>query len=136
MPTSSRRPIVNKRDAVDLFSDQAARFDGGPRSDTAMLEQARNRAARALDDLAGSATDCGPGAAGHHVPARHQARAPDDPGLGVTAVDHTDAAGLAQRQRHFREGLPQGRYRDDDSRLIELYFREIAADANAGAARP
>ncbi len=35
----------------------------------------------------------------------NQARAPDDPGLGVTPADHTDSAALAQRQRHIREGL-------------------------------
>ena len=36
---------------------------------------------------------------------RHEARAPDDKTLGVTPADHTDAAALAQRQRHIREGL-------------------------------
>ena len=32
--------------------------------------------------------------------------------------------------------MSQGRYRDDYARLIELYFREIAADAADRGARP
>ena len=32
--------------------------------------------------------------------------------------------------------MSQGQYRDDYARLIELYFREIAADAGDQGARP
>ncbi len=32
--------------------------------------------------------------------------------------------------------MSQGQYRDDYARLIELYFREIAADASDGGAQP
>ena len=86
------------------MSAQARRLDGGPHPDAAKLAQARDRAARALDKLA-AALEHVPAAAGRDVPARDQGRAPDDPALGVTPADHTEAAALAQRQRHIREEL-------------------------------
>ncbi len=60
---------------------------------------------RELDKLA-AATDRVPVAAGREGTAQNEALpAADDPALGVTPADQTDATALAQRQRHIREGL-------------------------------
>jgi hypothetical protein len=103
-------PVENKGEAAHLvataavLSDQAARLDSGPRPDAAALAMARERAARALERLA-AATDPAPATADHGTADRKEARAFDDPALGVTPAEEADAAKLAERQRHIREAV-------------------------------
>ena len=106
----ARLAVENKREAAQAvvaaaeLSEQAARFDGGPHHDAAKLAAARERAARALDKLAAS-LDGVPAAKGRGDQTHNEVRAIDDPALGVTPADQVEAAVLAQRQRHIREGL-------------------------------
>jgi hypothetical protein len=109
----ARLPVDNKGEAARavaaaaLLSDQAASLDAGPQPDSATAGKARDRAAQALERLA-AATEQVANAPGRDAPASgHEAPAPDDPALGVTPADRTDAAALARRQRHIREELQE-----------------------------
>ena len=99
----------------------------------------RRACAQSIDPLAGHARTRG---SGSH---------PSDPRGTLADQGGPDLAGLKAAVRaktgrtwgelpgHLRTEIlqmSQGRYRDDYARLIELYFREIAADAADRGARP
>jgi len=97
------------------LADQAGRLDNATPPNPAAIATARDEAAMALDRLAKSlGNEPGlrgkPPSPGEHpgqVPAtaRNEVDLPEDPDLGLNPAQVTDAAVLARRQRHIREGL-------------------------------
>ncbi len=131
-----------------LAAQLAAAREGRAAGQAAQAAQAASPAMhRAAESLRSAAQ--GPGSAAPSLPGTGTAPGADDPDpvagpAGTATADLAALQDLVRKQAGRRWGdlpghlrteilqLSRGRYRDDYARLIQLYFREIAADAAKG----
>jgi len=128
----------------------AAAKDGRPAPAQGQAQAAAPAMHRAADSLRAAAQ--GPGAQGPPMPGGEPGPDNPDPVVAAAGAADPDLAALRDlvREKSGRRWgelpghlqteilqLSKGRYRDDYARLIQLYFREIAADAgNARGGKP
>ncbi len=155
-PDAKHQPDANSLAAAREAMSQAARQLGqarAPQPDAAALNAARQAMRGAADRLQAAAEANGQGQPGNE-PGQQAAQGPasgapttGEPQGGPAGV--ADAESLAELQEMIRNKtgrrwgelpghlrseilqMSQGRYRNDYARLIQLYFREIAAGAEA-----
>jgi hypothetical protein len=144
---ATQPPLAAARAAMRLASEQLAQAqDQAARQ--AMQQAARNLRA-AAEPSTGSpdtGTDTGTAADAESAPVpagdagdpQETLARPGTPDLSElkAAIARTTGRAWGELPGHLRSEIlqmSQGRYRDDYARLIQLYFREIAAGAGAGA---